>query len=985
MLAVDIALSVTESVDPVAPGTDLTYVLNAINLGDDLAGSVSVFQELDLPVGVHVSSIMAAPAQGTFAPTDPTDATRGRWLIGDLIPGVTVSLTTVLTVDSLADTSGQILFAASAADGFPGNNFATETTDLEPPRYDYGDAPDTGPGTGPGNYRTSQADDGPSHVVASGLHLGPQVSIEPAAVPNVAASSDNDDGLRDPASDLRVTAGEQSFFRVWAVNDTGRTAYLNWWVDLNRDGVFDDSESNRTNVEPLPGGKSMTLPLPPVPPSSHGTTYLRLRLTTDATVTGSTGPASDGEVEDYLLRVTLPTNLVVSNRVAWELGDPGAGFGRSVVSIGDLDGNGFDELAFGVPAHDGGGEERGGVIFVSNEFGLPVMRPTVDGTPGRFPATLDDHDQFGWSLAALGDLDADGVPDLLIGAPQDDDGIVDTGAVYVTFMNADATVKRAQKISATAGGFDGVLPGVGRFGASVASLGDLDRDGVVDVAVGAPNDPAGGSERGAVWILFLNRDGTVKHEQKITHNVGGLGGVLKDGDVFGRSVASLGDLNFDGTTDLLVGAPLTDDGGENRGAVWVLLLNSDGTVLSANKISSTTFAPISPVNYDADAFGTSVALLPGVTENGIRKIAIGARNAIESDRRQGAVWILWVNPTGLPLAAGRITDTAGDFDPWLEGSDQFGSSVAWIGDFNGNGIGTLAVGAVGTESMWMLDFSAVMDLGDAPDVAPGRSPGDYQTRLTDDGPVHLFAGTVKLGTRVDAELDGQPGVAAQGDDRNGGDEDGLIDPVSDLRLTEGTNPQIRLLVTPSSSSVSHLYGWIDYNRDGHFDDSTERAYVEIPARASSILTPASLTFPQVPRTTVGKTYARFRISTDPAAQHATGWARNGEVEDYAVEIAAPSDGTLLSFTKIAHETGGFGALNDSDDFGGELESLGDLDGDGVNDVAVGAPYDDTGGPSRGAVYVLLLNADGTVKTTQKIAHLTGGFGTLKDGDWFGKI
>ena len=67
-----------------------------------------------------------------------------------------------------------------------------------------------------------------------------------------------------------------------------------------------------------------------------------------------------------------------------------------------------------------------------------------------------------------------------------------------------------QKISSTQGGFTGILDLHDYFGTSVASLGDLDFDGVVDLAVGAFADDDGGTEYGAVWVLLLNADGTVK-------------------------------------------------------------------------------------------------------------------------------------------------------------------------------------------------------------------------------------------------------------------------------------------------------------------------------------------------------------------------------------------------------------------------------------------------------------------------------------------
>ena len=85
-----------------------------------------------------------------------------------------------------------------------------------------------------------------------------------------------------------------------------------------------------------------------------------------------------------------------------------------------------------------------------------------------------------------------------------------------------------QKINELEGTFSGALSFRDNFGESVAPVGDVDGDGIVDLAVGAPGDDAGGDDRGAVWILMMNSDGSVRTHIRIAEGEGGFNGILDD-------------------------------------------------------------------------------------------------------------------------------------------------------------------------------------------------------------------------------------------------------------------------------------------------------------------------------------------------------------------------------------------------------------------------------------------------------------------------
>lgn len=317
----------------------------------------------------------------------------------------------------------------------------------------------------------------------------------------------------------------------------------------------------------------------------------------------------------------------------------------------------------------------------------------ISDTQGGFTPPLDTNDQLGRALAVLGDLDGNGVLDLASAGLGDDDGGLDQGAAYVIFLRPDGRVLRAQKISELAGGFTGALDPGDQFGRALEGIGDLDGDGLVDLAVGANYDDDGGSNRGAVYLLRLNADGTVKLTTKISSTQGGFTGPLRANDEFGRAIAALGDLDGDGVTELAVGAPTDSTGGSRRGAVWILFLRQDGTVKRHVKIAS-GMGGFTGRLRNLDWWGFSLARLPDFDGDGVTDLVVGAALDDDGAVNAGAVWLLYLRSDGTVKDHRKISTRSGGFTGLLESPDQFGTSVAPLGDLNGDGITELAVGAV---------------------------------------------------------------------------------------------------------------------------------------------------------------------------------------------------------------------------------------------------------------------------------------------------
>lgn len=310
----------------------------------------------------------------------------------------------------------------------------------------------------------------------------------------------------------------------------------------------------------------------------------------------------------------------------------------------------------------------------------------IENNSGGFIANLQSGDRFSRDHDQAGDINGDGIIDLVLGARSDDDGATDAGAVYILFMNNDGTVQSNQKISASEGGFTDTLDTGDFFGYGVAGIGDYDNDNIPDIAVTAI---------GRIYIIHLNNDGTVKS-------------FVKNQNINSQGLSAIGDLNNDGRIDLVACQSTSNAGGTQRGAIQILFFDNTSNVINSSTVTiSSTQGGFGTGLQDNDRFGgREVAMLGDIDNDGTKELAVGA---FMSDGGKGAIWILSLDNTTFNVVSKlKITEGLNGFTDTLttganpngtEGA-QFGHALSRVGDLNGDGVPDLMTGANQQNEGW---------------------------------------------------------------------------------------------------------------------------------------------------------------------------------------------------------------------------------------------------------------------------------------------
>jgi hypothetical protein len=317
----------------------------------------------------------------------------------------------------------------------------------------------------------------------------------------------------------------------------------------------------------------------------------------------------------------------------------GTEFGCSLDTIGDLDSDGIDDFIVGASRESGNGVQAGAVHIYSAASGVELYHLHGDS----------DYHRMGFTVSGVGDVDADGVPDFAGGSRRDNTDGFSSGYVRVW--------------SGATGSEIFTLTSNNRwdwFGQTISACGDLNGDGHDDILVGAPHHDWAGPGAGAAFI-YSGATGSILHRYYGEN----------PWDMLGWSAAQLPDLDNDGVSEIAIGSPRNDSGGSDSGCVEIF---SGETGTRIQKIFGTP----------TDAMGYSLASIGDTNGDGIPDLALGAMNDYSTQTLK----------TGFV----EIRSMAGNF-PLLQRFDEesrfeaFGSSLAAVGDVDGDGLNDLLVGA----------------------------------------------------------------------------------------------------------------------------------------------------------------------------------------------------------------------------------------------------------------------------------------------------
>ena len=763
---------------------------------------------------------------------------------------------------------------------------------------DFGDAIDSGLGAAVLDYRTSLADDGARHLLSANLYLGDTVAdADGDALDNGAATGDDFGGDADEGvAQLLTTAQGDEFpdlavadtsldFDIDLTNATTGAANLYVWIDYDHNGSFDEDElAGGAPISVSNGATSASISSTPTGDTIVGNTYMRLRLTTDTLASGpaggederSYGLASDGEVEDYRIEISgLDFGDAPDSYGTDKTNDGSEGIGPSHVQTGTLYiGTALPDLdSDGVPSTNAAGDDLDGDD--EGGFFIPVLSPSDTSYSISLPVinnTGSDATLFGW-------LDFN------------ENGTFDSGEAVSTTVTSGST-------SATLTGWT--------FSALSGTETYLRLRLTTDSSITAAT-PGGAASDGEVEDHLVVIGGLDFGDAPDTYSTDSTAGNDGSGN-FDEVGASHGV-----TSGLYIGSSPPDseaDGQPSSGADGDDLLTSDDEAALTLPLLTPATETYSISVEVSNTLGVPAELVGWIDfdSNGFFDNDEGAR--VEVPDSATSVNLVWNNIPGDIVVADPFT--------FLRLRITTDDSIATGDASTSSPKGPAANGEVEDHP---ISIEVAYDYGDAPDT--------YGTDGTNDlgegfGPRHIISPLLYLGSFApDAESDGQASSDALLDDNTGTGEGTPADSTDgdegDLFVTtiqpDQTSYTLSVPLTNATGSSATLYGWLDLNQDGDFNDANESQSSTVLAGSSFgtlIFTWSSGDTSGGNGLDNGSTFLRLRLSSEaglgPTEALVTDYADDGEVEDYRVQVSQLTCDLLYG----VYNNGGYTRLREFD-------------------------------------------------------------------------